>query len=182
VAVTCLIDDCHKPPKGRGWCSAHYERWRKYGDPLATFLPPVELRWQSQVAIQAPGCWIWTGPVNVYGYGRFRVRDGRGLSEIAHRAVWQLIVGPIPNDLSLDHLCRVKRCVNPDHLEPVTHAENCRRGHSPGARARRDNRCKWGHEFTPENTLTDTRGHRICRTCNINNSRARRERLAGAAA
>lgn len=77
------------------------------------------------------GCWLWTGPLDRQGYGRLKRFNGNTL---AHRAVYTLLVGPITYGLTLDHLCRVRHCVNPDHLEPVTHAENCRRG----VRARRE--------------------------------------------
>jgi hypothetical protein len=67
------------------------------------------------------GCWLWTGALNAQGYGKY----GEGL---AHRTAFILSVGSIPDGLQLDHLCRVRNCVNPDHLEPVTHLENVRRG------------------------------------------------------
>lgn len=85
---------------------------------------------------------------------------------------WQTWRGPIPAGLTLDHLCRVRACVNPAHLEPVTLAENKRRGESPAARKARQTHCMRGHEFTPENTIRrkDRRGRGIltgreCRVC-----------------
>lgn len=70
------------------------------------------------------GCWLWTGTIERTGYGRFWLG---GRQEIAHRASYALLIGPIPEGLTIDHLCRVRACVNPDHLEPVTLAENIRR-------------------------------------------------------
>lgn len=70
------------------------------------------------------GCWLWTGGIDSYGYGRIY---GYGAPILAHRCVYEILVGPIPDRLTLDHLCRIKRCVNPDHLEPVSLAVNIRR-------------------------------------------------------
>lgn len=78
------------------------------------------------------------------------------------------MVGPIPEGLSLDHLCRHPWCVNPAHLDPVEHAENVRRGASgikAMARAALQTHCKHGHEFTPENTRISAQGSRVCRAC-----------------
>lgn len=73
------------------------------------------------------GCWIWQRSMTTTGYGRVWVAEAKRHVN-AHRVVYERERGPIPEGMSLDHLCRVPRCVNPDHLEPVTHAENCRRG------------------------------------------------------
>jgi hypothetical protein len=99
----------------------------------------------------ATGCWLWGGHIDKRGYGRLR---GKG----AHRLTYQEFVGPIPDGLDLDHLCRVTACVNPQHLEPVTPIENIRR------RSAAYKACKHGHEFTPENTYRHS-GRRHCRTC-----------------
>ena len=73
------------------------------------------------------GCWLWQRSTDQLGYGRFR-RPGH--HHYAHRMMWELRNGPVPDGLELDHLCRVRRCVNPKHLEPVTHSENMRRGYA----------------------------------------------------
>lgn len=110
------------------------------------------------------GCWEWSAARNQYGYGLIgRGRRGEG-SVLAHRAVYELLVGPIPEGLTLDHLCRNRCCVRPSHLEPVTLAENKARGMSPGAMNARKTHCTHGHEFTAENTYM-YRGWRQCRTC-----------------
>ena len=86
---------------------------------------------------------------------------------LAHRAYYERYVGPIPEGLVIDHLCRNRRCVNPTHLEPVTSAENNLRGLGPGAVNRRKKACHRGHAFTPENTYhppSDPK-HRMCRAC-----------------
>lgn len=73
-------------------------------------------------------CWLWTGCTNSNGgYGRVYLSNPKR-SQVAHRYIWEQVVGPIPAGMELDHLCRVRNCVNPDHLEPVTRGENMRRG------------------------------------------------------
>jgi hypothetical protein len=99
------------------------------------------------------GCWMWLGALNSKGYGRTKIA-GRWIA--AHRVSYEAFVGPIPAGLQMDHLCRVRACVNPGHLEPVTARENTIR--------QRDNRCYRGHEFTPENTILEPKQRR-CKTC-----------------
>ncbi|MFE9844749.1 HNH endonuclease signature motif containing protein [Streptomyces goshikiensis] len=108
-------------------------------------------------------CWLWTGAKNRGGYGAISKgrRDG---AAIVHRVVWELLVGPIPDGSDLDHLCRVRACCNPDHLEPVTRAVNVARG-SHAAGVQRRTHCKNGHAFTPENSRPNGPRGRACRTC-----------------
>jgi HNH endonuclease len=97
-------------------------------------------RFLVKVAFGDPGgCWLWTGQVNESGYGHFRRRDGRTVK--AHRFAYETARGPIPEGLTLDHLCGRPRCVRPTHLEPVTNAENLRRRHARqrAARTREEN-------------------------------------------
>lgn len=109
----------------------------------------------------ATPCWIWQGYTEKTGYGRITVNKRRWR---AHRWMYEQEVGPIPEGLTLDHLCGVRNCVNPDHLEPVTLVENSLRGGSPWARNRRKTHCLRGHEFTKENTFW-SEGSRGCRLC-----------------
>ena len=106
----------------------------------------------SQVVVEPEtGCWRWTGRIDDRGYGRY------GRRSVAYRLAYELHVGAIPAGLEIDHLCRNRACVNPAHLEAVTHAENMRRG----AWGRRT-ACANGHPFDGPNT---TGGRRVCRTC-----------------
>lgn len=123
-------------------------------------------------------CWIWQLGLTVKGYGRCRL-NGHLRS---HRASYEAFVGPIPGGLQIDHLCRIKSCCNPDHLEPVTNRENVIRGlaacgfvpRSP--RKNKPTHCTRGHEYTPENTAIVSRGRykgRQCRACARGYARAR---------
>lgn len=118
--------------------------------------------------IDATGdCWEWTGKQTAKGYGQYTTRTKTWR---AHRAAYQALVGPIPETLTLDHLCRNRLCVNPDHLEPIDNRTNILRGHSPSARHARQTACIRGHvDWT---RLRD--GKRRCQTCHLNNGRASR--------
>lgn len=129
------------------------------------------------------GCWLWTAYKNPRGYGQFGVgsrSDGTASVRPAHRWAYEHWVGPIAERLTIDHLCRVRECVNPAHLEAVTQAVNTSRGQTLQAENAAKTHCHQGHEFTPENTLIGNNGHgssRICRTCKRERQRRRRERL-----
>ena len=116
--------------------------------------------WSKIVVVES--CWIWTAAIDIYGYGMVRIA---GKLTKAHRAFYELRVGRIPYGLVIDHLCHTPACVNPDHMEPVTHKENSLRGNGVGACCARQTHCIRGHEFTPENTYRNPEGHRRCRIC-----------------
>lgn len=126
-------------------------------------------------------CWFWTGakskvPLGA-GYGHFHSGERQVK---AHRFAYELLVGPIPEGLELDHLCRVRKCVNPAHLEPVTHAENIRRGYEAGAaEGHLKSHCVNGHAYMGENVLiTGTPPRRVCRSCRRETARRLRKRVA----
>lgn len=119
------------------------------------------------------GCLEFTGPQDGEGYGRFWNGEN---SKNAHRVVWSLINGPVPDGLTVDHLCFNRSCVNVDHLEVVTNAENISRSwsHSPD-RIKPKEFCKHGHAMTADNILTWGRKRaRYCRACNERRVEARR--------
>ena len=125
------------------------------------------------------GCWLWTGAICPQtGYGNFW-KDKHPIS--AHEAAYELFNETVvPDGLELDHLCRVRSCVNPAHLDPVTHSENMRRGINPvgravlAARAAAITHCPQGHEYTVENTYMYRGIHRCCRACNYRRTWNRR--------
>lgn len=108
-----------------------------------------------------PGCWLWKASRYSTGYGCLMNKGG---SWLAHRISYELNVGPIPEGLELDHLCRVRGCVNPAHLEPVTHRENGLRGVGQGALNARKTDCKRGHPLSGDNLYMQN-GTRQCVTC-----------------
>lgn len=170
---TCTIEGCDKPLRSRGWCEMHYARWRNNGDPLVTRRPTlgmsIEERFWLHVSMpEGDGCWEWTSSKHAGGYGHHYI--GRGQVK-AHRYAYELLIGPIPEGLHLDHLCRNRACVNPAHLEPVTNAENSRRG------ALERVACPKGHPYDEHNTMRTKQGDRACRECNrLNSARWRAER------
>lgn len=114
-------------------------------------------------------CWVWKACIDKLGYGRLRIGGRKGRAFEAHIVAYRLFVGDIPEGLELDHLCRNRACVNPDHLEPVTHSENMKRG----AHAIKTS-CIRGHAFTEENTAV-YKNRRNCKAC----EKARREERRG---
>lgn len=122
----------------------------------------------------AGDCWLWTRARDSAGYGRFWSTE-RGNNVYAHRWAWEEMVGAVPAGMELDHLCRNKACVNPDHLEPVPGAVN--RGRSPLSSAGRSH-CRHGHELAGDNLKIDPAGWRQCRACNLEKSRRHEARRA----
>jgi hypothetical protein len=108
------------------------------------------------------GCWEWGGTKDVRGYGKIQMSsDGKQRTTGAHRVVYEYVLGPIPEGLELDHLCRNPSCVRPDHLEPVTHAENLRRA-SPYIRW---THCAKGHLLAGDNLSPASNGTFRCKVC-----------------
>jgi hypothetical protein len=176
----CVIEDCDNKQSGgaRGWCSKHYNRWARTGDPLGFRKPQLTNEERFWLKIDKNGplpaadtlaaglgpCWVWTGFRDRFGYGDF---NESGRHKRAHRYAYLLVVGDIPDGLTLDHLCRVTSCVNPEHLEPVTAKVNTLRGNSITAIQANKTHCKRGHPFSGDNlyVIGGKRPGRACRTC-----------------
>ena len=126
-------------------------------------------RLMFRTALLANGCWEWRGAKNPKGYGNIRV-DSYGPAKSTHRVAYTELVGPIPNGMEIDHLCRNRACINPQHLEAVDHATNVRRSERPAI-----THCKWGHEFNENNTRSSSVG-RHCRPCVKEATRKYRQR------
>ena len=130
----CTIEGCARPHAARGYCDLHYRRLRRYGDPLSSGSrivgDHIARFWVKVAPPDESECWRWLGSPTANGYGQMSL----GSDKIyAHRFSYETLVGPIPPGLQLDHLCRVRICVSPAHLKPVTSRENVTRGY----RARR---------------------------------------------
>lgn len=122
----------------------------------------------SKRAITDTGCWVRADgrQLNAYGYQRVSNGDRRkSTGWFAHRLAYERCVGALDPELTIDHLCRNKRCFNPDHLEEVTNAENNARGFSTSANNARKTHCKRGHELSGTNLYRAADGSRQCRTC-----------------
>ena len=132
-------------------CRKCYFERRRAKDPLERLL--------ARISISANGCWEWMGAKNDQGYGNFSVS---GRLEKAHRYLYERLVGTIPAGYEPDHLSRNHCCVNPDHLEIVTHSENVKRG-LPGIK---HTHCKRGHPLNEKNLYISPKGIRRCEECN----------------
>jgi len=129
-------------------------------------MTPQELERFFKYVVPEPnsGCWLWVGSCALRGYAQFWLKRQR----YAYQVSYEHFKGPIPNGLELDHLCRTITCVNPAHLEAVTHRENDLRGKGFVAENARKTHCPRGHEYSPENTFWQgpTRSYRGCKECN----------------
>lgn len=120
------------------------------------------------------GCWIWTAGVTCkqtqHSYGTFTI-DHLDKKILAHRLSYFLNIGPIPEGTEIDHKCRVTLCVNPKHLEAVTHKENVLRGIGKAAFNARMTDCKNGHALTGNNLYISPKGKRRCKRCSLMTNR-----------
>jgi len=169
---SCTVNNCEKRAWARGRCNTHYARLRRQGP-----LPPAEgrslvQRFFEKVQVRHVGCWVWTATRIRKGYGHFHTNGGM---VTAHRMAYELLTGPIPEGKTLDHLCRNRICVRPDHLEPVDMRTNILRGNGLAAQNARKVSCPVGHQLIGENLYRHKDGRRECLSC-------RRESLRRAAA
>lgn len=136
------------------------------------WLMTLEERFAAKYTVDpAAGCWIWRAAKNEDGYGRIWVA---GRNALAYKALYELRFGAVADGLELDHLCRNRACVNPEHLEPVPHVVNVLRSPATlNSIALRKTHCDSGHAFTAENTYR-YKGARQCRACRRERNRARR--------
>lgn len=181
----CSVKDCARIASTRGMCSKHYQQLRKGQIPGPsrirgpTPIPLLDRLWarvnkDGPIPEYAPhlgNCWFWLG-AKTEGYGCITVTSGH--LALVHRLTYVEARGPIPNDLVLDHLCRIRHCCRPSHLEAVTYGENNRRGFGSSGLNAKKTHCKWGHAFSLENTKRTEAGTRRCLTCRQEYSRGKR--------
>jgi hypothetical protein len=183
---TCEEDDCDVHVHANGRCKKHHRWWLRAGNQFVR--PTPEERFWAKVDKSGPvpperpdlgNCWLWTGSQNRDGYGQVN-RQGKTLG--AHRVGYELQGDPIPDGLTVDHLCRVRHCMRRSHMEAVPQSVNWARGTFAERRAeyhesRRQIRyCKRGHEYTEENTARTNKGYRSCRQCKAAYDRQRGKR------
>jgi HNH endonuclease len=163
IAFVCSLPDCDSAYYALGMCQLHYGRMRNHGSTEK----PQRARDVGEridaLTDKSGDCWIWLGSKTDGGYGTIGIA---GKNKLVHRVNYERFVGPIPEGLCIDHLCRVRACCNPAHLEAVTYRENNLRGMAPTFVAHRAGTCTSGHEMTPENSyVRKNDGKRVCRTC-----------------
>lgn len=161
MTLTCACGCGGVPTAGRRFVHGHNGK------------RPLRERVLSRLIIDPSGCLIWAGSLNSTGYGQVE-HEHRAL--YVHRLMYEWFVGPIPDGLHIDHLCRNRACGAPAHLEAVTPKVNILRGDGPSASQARRDHCEQGHEYDLFNTYwrDDRHGGRQCRACNRASQRARR--------
>lgn len=190
---TCSIPGCHRQHEARGWCAAHYQRWKRHGDPLmvdperALAAADPETRFRAKFTVLPSGCWQWEANCQVrdgqLSYGLFKT--GRQ-NWFAHRWAYAHWVGPIPDGQHLDHFCFPQagcvgpRCVNPNHLRPAAPRENTLRSDAPPAWNLAKTHCPQGHPYAGNNLEIRKSGARRCRTCSRRESSAYYQRRRAA--
>lgn len=169
--ATCSIYECEAPVDCRGLCPRHYADLLRRTSERKRLRPHVRLAHAIDNAVSPEDCWLWDGPVDAWGYAR--VRD-----TMAHRWVYEVIIGPIPPGYQLDHICHDpdvctegrtcthRRCVNPFHLVAVVPRINALRSTAPTAINAMKTACIAGHPLSGDNLYVQrSTGKRYCRTC-----------------
>lgn len=181
--MKCSIPECDGQARARGMCTKHYQAAKKIGSLPARWnraqrTPmPIEEKLERNKHINPDtGCWEWTGQLSDDGYGLVPISRGRYGS--VHRISYRLANGEIPIGLEPDHLCRNRKCFNPDHLEAVTHKVNVNRGLLPELmreKALMQTHCKNGHPLSGENLALQgpKRKFRVCRICRAERQKRR---------
>lgn len=130
---------------------------------------PLQKRIKDNTITDQNGCWVWQKRIQWNGYAQICVgsrTDNSRKNVNAHRASYEAFVGPLKQGFHIDHLCRNRACVNPEHLEQVTPKENVHRSDAVYKRLMSKTRCIWGHAFTDKNTyIWPKSGHRTCKQC-----------------
>ena len=116
----CEIEGCTRKHEARGYCNPHYQQFSRTGSPIKNTPKPLQDRFWEKVD-KSGTCWLWTSNCNPAGYGSFLIA---GKNRVAHRVAYELLVGPIPEGMFLDHICHTTKCVRPDHLRPATPKQN----------------------------------------------------------
>lgn len=176
---TCSIHGCLEKHLAKGWCSMHYNRWLRHGDPLARVRGGREWLYDNDPwnkvfgfrhTVTAAGCWEWTGYRNPSGYGQIKTPDA-SVMQYTHRVSFAIVNGPIPEQMTVDHLCFNPPCIRPTHLRLLSNAENA--GNTRGAWLAV---CGNGHEYTEQNTYWRVRRGRMMRQCKACGVGSRRKR------
>lgn len=177
----CPFPECGKPHHAHGYCAGHARQF-KLGQELRPLrrsaLTQTQRFWEKVQKTET--CWTWTGARNHLGYGQIWVSDEKRVVMAHIFSVW-MSGRLIPDGWDVDHLCRNPPCVNPDHLEPVPHAENMRRAPWTAVQFQASKtHCPQGHPYSPENTKMKRNSSgtlsRLCKECRLENQRRRRAR------